>query len=62
MNKIAMFLTLKEYMKDLNIKADDFTLINGNKFIVIKVENIQEWDIALDISLEVFDDGDKNKS
>ena len=39
------------------IKIGDYTMINGKKFKVTGVTNIQEWSIIADISLEVVDDG-----
>lgn len=39
------------------IKADDFFVINKNKYKVVEKNNIQEYNIVTDISLELVLDG-----
>ena len=41
------------------LRIGDYTMINGKKFKVTGVTNIQEWSIIADISLEVVDDGNQ---
>ena len=53
--KTPMILCLYEDAKFL--KIDDFVKINSKTFKVIGVVNIQEWNLIVDISLEVIDDG-----
>lgn len=53
--KTPMILCL--YEDAAFLECGDFTIINGAKYIVNGKVNVQNWDIAYDISLEVFDDG-----
>lgn len=53
--KTPMILCLYEDAKFL--KLDDIVKINSKTFKVTGVVNIQEWNIIVDISLEVVDDG-----
>ena len=39
------------------IKMEDFFVINGNKYKVVEKNNIQEYNIVTDISLELVLDG-----
>ena len=39
------------------IKTDDFFITNGNKYKVVEKNNIQEYNIVTDISLELVLDG-----
>lgn len=39
------------------IKTDDFFVINGNRYKVVEKNNIQEYNIVTDISLELVLDG-----
>lgn len=39
------------------IKTEDFFVINGNKYKVVEKNNIQEYNIVTDISLELVLDG-----
>lgn len=39
------------------IKTEDFFVINGNKYKVVEKNNIQEYSIVTDISLELVLDG-----
>lgn len=55
--KIPMLLCLYDNVQALGLKVGDFTMINGKRFEVTGVVNVQEWSIAADISLEVVDDG-----
>ena len=55
--KIPMILCLYEDAKLLGIKVNDKVKINSRTFKVTGIVNIQEWNIILDISLEVVDDG-----
>ena len=54
--KIPMILCLYEDTA-FSLLAGDFVKINNKTFKVTGVENIQEWSIILDISLEVVDNG-----
>lgn len=56
--KIPMILCL--YDDTALLTTGDYVTINGKKFKVTGVVNIQEWGIIGDISLEVFDDGNKD--
>lgn len=41
------------YNPEIDIKQNDWVKYNGKKYIVTGVNNWYEWNIALDISLEV---------
>lgn len=53
--KIPMLLCV--YEDATSLVSGDYVFINGNKYKVTGVVNVQEWNIAADISLEVVDDG-----
>ena len=54
--KMPMVLCLwSDEAKSLQI--GDVTIINGRKFKVVAITNVQEWNIICDISLEIEDDG-----
>lgn len=58
--KIPMLLCIYD---DFNVKGfsvGDFVKINLKTFKITGIVNIQEWGIIGDISLEVFDDGNKD--
>lgn len=55
--KMPMILCLYEDVASLNLKIDDEIKINTKIFKVVAVNNIQEWNIICDISLEVVDNG-----
>lgn len=58
--KIPMILCLYEDLYDgatQLVKAEDLLFINGKKFVVQGIVNVQEWNIIGDISLEVVDNG-----
>lgn len=55
--KIPMILCLYDDVALLKLKVKDFVTINGKRFNVTGVTNIQEWSIISDISLEVIDNG-----
>lgn len=55
--KIPMLLCLYDDVQSCGLKPGDFTIINSKKFEVTGVVNVQEWNIAADISLEVVEDG-----
>lgn len=50
-----MLLTLYEDTKD--IQVNDIVLINGKTYKIVDKNNIQEFSIVSDLSLEVFLDG-----
>lgn len=50
-------MLLCEYSDVVSLKADDFMILNENKYTVTKKINVQEWNIISDISLEVEDNG-----
>lgn len=58
--KIPMLLCLYDEFTKTEFKVGDFVLINGKKFKITGIVNIQEWSIIGDVSLEVFDDGNKD--
>lgn len=58
--KIPMLLCIYDDCIDANLKVGDFVILNCKKFKVTGIVNIQEWKIIADISLEVFDDGNKD--
>ena len=57
--KQPRILCLWESFDKSGIQIGDYTIINGKKFKVTGVTNIQEWNIIADISLEVVDDGNQ---
>lgn len=58
--KIPMLLCLYDEFAETRFEVGDFVLINGKKFKITGIVNIQEWSIIGDVSLEVFDDGNKD--
>ena len=58
--KIPMLLCLYEEFVETAFEVGDFVLINSKKFKITGIVNIQEWSIIGDVSLEVFDDGNKD--
>ena len=57
---IQMLLCLYDEFTETGFEVGDFVLINGKKFKITGIVNIQEWSIIGDVSLEVFDDGNKD--
>jgi hypothetical protein len=55
--KQPYILCLFSKIQETGLQTGDFTMINGKKYKVNGVINVQEWNIIADISLEVFDDG-----
>lgn len=53
--KIPKILCLYEDAAFLNLTIGDLVKINNKTFKVINVSNVQEWNIAADIQLEVID-------
>lgn len=58
--KIPMLLCKYNDFIDFECKVGDFIIINEKRFKIVGIVNIQEWSIIGDISLEVFDDGNKD--
>lgn len=58
--KIPMLLCIYDDCINANLKVGDFVIINFKKFKITGIVNIQEWGIIADISLEVFDNGNKD--
>lgn len=58
--KIPMLLCIYDDCINANVKVGDFVILNFKKFKVTGIVNIQEWSMVADISLEVFDDGNKD--
>ena len=54
--KIPMILCLFDDLHHLGLKTGDFVMINGRKFNVTGIVDVQEWQIVLDVSLELVDD------
>ena len=50
-------LILMKYDEQMNIQNGDYTIINGNKYKVIEKNNIQEYCIVSELSLELVLDG-----
>lgn len=50
-------MLMVEYENTVEIWTDDFFIINGNKYKVVEKNNIQEYNIVTDISLELVLDG-----
>ena len=55
--KEPAFLTLWKDVAPLELRTGDVAQINGKEFLVIKVENIQEWNLIADVHMEVQDIG-----
>lgn len=55
--KIPMILCLYEDYKKLHLEPLDYVCINGAVYKVSGAVDIQNWNVAVDISLEVVDDG-----
>ena len=55
--KEPAFLALWQDIGPLNLRTGDIAEINGNSYLVIKVANIQEWNLIADVYLEVQDIG-----
>lgn len=53
-------MLLCEYESTLDIKQGDFIEINGNKYKVIAKNNIQEYNIICDISMELVLNGNQS--
>ena len=49
---------LMTYSEAEKIKVGNIVLYNGKYYRVVEKNNIQEYNIVVDVSLEVFDDGD----
>ena len=58
--KIPMLLCIYDDFNDIRFSVGDFVEINSKVFKVTGIVNIQEWGIIGDVSLEVFDDGNKD--
>lgn len=58
--KIPMLLCIYEDFNSIEFSVGDFVEINSKVFKVTGIVNIQEWSIIGDVSLEVFDDGNKD--
>lgn len=59
--KIPSILCLHEDVKNLDLNMNDKVYFNNHDYRVLGIVNVQEWNIIDDISLEVFDYGDKDK-
>lgn len=55
--KVPMILCLYEDAAPLDLRVGDFVKINSRIFKITGTVNVQEWNIILDISLEVVDSG-----
>jgi len=55
--KKYQILCVWEDAESLELQVGDFTMINGKKYDVTGVANIQEWNIIGEVNLEVVDDG-----
>lgn len=54
--KTPMILCL--YSREIEkIKLGDYVLFNGKRFNFVSTENINEWNLIADISLELVDNG-----
>lgn len=53
--KVPMVMCLYEDVEPLKLRVGDYTCLNGKTFLITGIVNIQEWNIAVDISLEVVD-------
>lgn len=54
--KTPMILCL--YSREVEkLKIGDYVLFNGKRFNFVSTENINEWNLIADISLELVDDG-----
>ena len=54
-SKLPALLCLYEDGKNLQI--NDIIYLNNKKYNIAGIVNVQEWNIVIDISLEVVDDG-----
>lgn len=54
--KTPMVLCLYDDVDLLKLETGDYVMINGRKFNVTGVVDVQEWQIISDISLELVDD------
>lgn len=57
--KVPQILCLYGAVSALGIKANDKVVVNGKEHRVTGIDNVQEWNIIADISLELIVDGDK---
>lgn len=55
--KVPMLLCSYEDIDHLGIKAGDYTKLNGKRYNVTGVVNVQEWCIVADVTMEVVNDG-----
>jgi hypothetical protein len=55
--KVPAFLVPWEDIQSLELRTNDIAEINGKRFIITKVGNIQEWNLIADIYLEEEDVG-----
>jgi hypothetical protein len=55
--KQPMVLCLYESVTAVGLQRNDQMEVNGKRYNVINVTNVQEWNIIADISLEVVGDG-----
>lgn len=59
----AVYRTKKEpkllclYEDATSLVSGDYVFINGNRYNITGVLNVQEWNVIADISLEAVDDG-----
>ncbi len=58
--KIPMLLCLYEEYLATRFEVGDYVRINQKTFKITGIVNIQEWNIIGDVSLEVFDNGNKD--
>lgn len=58
--KIPMLLCIYDDCINANLKVGDFVILNCKKFKLTGIVNVQEWAMIADISLEVFDNGNKD--
>lgn len=55
--KTPMILCLWEDISGLKFESDSYILINGKKYKVTGIVNVQEWNLIADVSLELVDNG-----
>lgn len=55
--KTPMILCLYDDVAFLDLHVNDLVSFNNKTFKVVSLSNIQEWNIVVDIFLEVVDDG-----
>ena len=53
--KVPAFLIPYKDIQGLELRTNDLAEINGKKFVITKVGNIQEWNLIADIYLEAID-------